>query len=304
MDLGAVGPGLAGTDLSRATGNVPLAALAMRPVAGGNSGALDDSVATLLSDGLSAPDIAKLIDLIERPLPAQETAQLQDLLRTFLSAAAEGDAVRALSALSEIVALDPSRPDVLRADPAIGAIRVSVDQFLDRHTTLARLDAVGRLEAAQEAGPSAPERLNGWDMRPETMLLIANRIFDSGGLANYVRAAELAQLVIDGSRWAPGLDGLPAGARELARIKSLTGRQGGVMSARLKSLWVRAPLLILLFAWLLLGVAGGFWSSLWQRFRLETWPGALAAIAFQVWGIGFLALIGYGFYARVRKVRF
>jgi hypothetical protein len=279
---------------------------------------LGDSVATLLSGSLSAPDIARLIGLIERPPPAQSAAQLQNLLETFVSAAAEGDAIRAVSALSEIVELDPSRPDILRADPAAAAIRASVDQFLDRHTMLTRMDAEGRLEqAAQSSGPSAPEKLPGWDMRPATMLDIANRILESGGLANYVRAAEMAQLVIDGSRWAPEFAGFPvappnsdrigwpgAAGRPHGTAGQAIRRVSGIASARLRILWARAPLLILLLSWLLLGIAGGCWSLLWQRFRLETWPGALVAVAFEVWGTGFLALVGFGFYAQLRKVRF
>jgi hypothetical protein len=316
MDVGAVGSGPADASTSRVAGGLSVAAPAAPPPTAGTAGLLDDSVSTLVTD-LSALDIAKLIDLIERPLPAEATAQLQDLLTAFVSAAVEGDAIRALSALSEIVALDPSRPDSLRADPTIASIRIGVDQFLDRHTTLARLDAEGRLEQAEQAAGSFPSgKLPGWDMRPANMLLIANRVFDSGGLPNYVRAAELAQLVIDGSRWAPGLAGIPVAAPDSARMNSLyaakqpggVARHGviraiGKMAARLGPLWLRAPLLVLLLAWLGLGIAGGLGSALWHRLWLETWPGFLAAIAFQVWGIGFLALVGFGFYARARKVR-
>jgi hypothetical protein len=309
MDLGAIGPGLGATTLSRVTGSNPPAALA--PVAA-EFAELGDSVTTLLQD-LSAPDIAKLIDLLERPLPTQDTAQLQDLLPIIVSTAAEGDAPRALSALSEIVALDPSCLDILRRDPAIAPIHASIDQFPDRRTTLARLDAEGRLEqAAHEAGSSGTDRLTGWDMRPVTMVLLANRIFDSGGLTNYVRAAELAQVVIDGSQWAPGAVSLPARAPGPARIKSLDAarrpsqavrRRSGRTSARLRPLWLRAPLLILLLVWLLLGIAGGCGSVLWHRFRPDAWPGSLVEMAFQAWGIGFLVLVIIGFLARVRKAR-
>jgi hypothetical protein len=312
MYPGAVGAGQASTGLSRVIDSVPLAALATPRLSTGKAESLGDSVATLLSDGVSAPDIARLIDLIESPLPAQAAAQLQDLLGTLVSSAAAGDVPAALNALSEIAALDPSRPNILRSDPAIASIRANVDQFLDHHTTLARLDAVGRMEqAAREADPSGDGRLPGWDMRPETMLVIANRIFDAGGLANYARAAELSQLIIDGSRWAPANISLPADALGAPR----TGRSGGAVrkamrlasggwSARLRSLWLRAPLLILLLAWLLVGIAGGGVSMLWHRLGVETWPGSLATLAFQVWGLGFLAMVAFGFYANVRKARF
>ena len=155
-------------------------------------------------------------------------------------------------------------------------------------------------------------------MKPQTMVTIANRIFDAGGLPNYVRAAELAQVVIDGSRWAPAvIDDPPAlpepaaarfrdaGARlrKMARQAKVEERDGQ-MPAILKRLWLRAPLLIVLLVWLLLGITAGLASMLWRRLWPETWPGPLVGFAFQVWGIGFLALVAFGFYARVRKVRF
>jgi hypothetical protein len=317
MELGAIGPGPAGAGLSQVTGSLPVAPLAAASAAAGAAETLGDSVAILLND-LSAPDMAKLIDMAGRPLPAKDAALVQDLVRTFLSAAGEVDVTRALAALSEIVALDPARPEMLRTDPAIQPIQASVDQFLDRYTTLAKLDAEGRLEqAAQQAGPSAPERLAGWDMRPASMVLIANQIFDAGGLANYLRAAELAQVAIDGSRWAPGYVSLPPEAPELAGMPLREGgkqpvatagqaarRAGGRIAARVRYVWSRAPLLILLLAWLLVGIAGGCGSLLWHRFRLETWPGSLVGTAFEIWGTGFLILVALGFLANVRKARF
>ena len=315
--LGAVGPGPAGANLSRVLGS-EAPAVSAPPFKAAEAGAtLGDSVSALANE-LSGADIVKLIDLIAGPVPPQDTAQLQDLLQTVFSAGAEGDVPRALEALGRIVALDPSQGNFVRTNPAIAPIQASVDQFLDRHTALARIDAEGRLEqAASQLGTSAPDRLTGWDMKPDTMVLIANRIFDSGGLANYMRAAELAQTVVDGSRWAPALVNLPTAISELTPGKSRYGdkpiagtaqetqpRKRGGMSALLRSLWLRAPLLILLVSWLILGIAGGCWSVLWRRFWLETWPGSLVEIAFQVWGTGFLALVALGFYAHVRKVRF
>jgi hypothetical protein len=280
--------------------------------------ALGDTVAALLQD-LSAADISRLIGLLGGRLPLQDSAPLQNLLHTFSSAAAAGDATRAVDALSQIVALDPARADLLRTSPVIEPVRASVDQYLDRHTMLAKLDAQGRLEqASQQAVPSASEKLSGWEMKPATMVTIANRIFDAGGLPNYVRAAELAQVVIDGSRWAPAVISLPPTAANLppvqlldagARLRKMVGQAGseglpgGQINEILRRLWLRAPLLIVLLAWLLLGITAGVGSLLWRQWWLETWPASLVAVAFQIWGIGFLALVAFGFYARVRKVR-
>lgn len=306
MDLGAIGPAAPGTSLSNVVAGGAPAALA-NALAAGAAEVLGDSVAILLQD-LSATDIAKLIEMIDRPLPAQDTARLQELVRTFLSAATEGDATRAAGALSKIAVLDPTRAETLRADPAMGSIRASVDQLLDRHITLAKLDAEGRLaQATQQANPALAERLAGWEMKPASMILIANRLFDSGGLANYVRAAELAQLVIDNSRWAPGSVNLapPELVRPPLRGISRRGlpRSSGGIAARVRALWSRAPLLVLLLSWLLLGVTAGGASLLWRRFWPETLPGSVVAIAYEVWGTGFLALVTFAFFARLRKVR-
>jgi hypothetical protein len=288
------------------------------PTSPGATEALGDTVAALLQD-LSAADISRLIGLLGGRLPLQDSAPLQNLLHTFSSAAAAGDATRAVDALSQIVALDPARADLLRTSPVIEPVRASVDQYLDRHTMLVKLDAQGRLEqASQQAVPSASEKLSGWEMKPATIVTIANRIFDAGGLPNYVRAAELAQVVIDGSRWAPAVISLPPTAANPApvqlldagaRLRKMVGQAGseglpgGQINEILRRLWLRAPLLIVLLAWLLLGITAGVGSLLWRQWWLETWPASLVAVAFQIWGIGFLALVAFGFYARVRKVR-
>lgn len=49
------------------------------------------------------------------------------------------------------------------------------------------------------------------------------------------------------------------------------------------NLCTRAPLLVLLLAWLIAGLCGAMSN---------------------VWALGFLAIVGFGFYARVRRVRF
>lgn len=314
MDLGPINPALGvvigGVSLSRVTGSAsapghPAVELAE---------ALGDFAATLLTD-LSAPDIDKLIDLIEGPLPDQDAAQLQNLQATFLSAAAEGDAALALGALGEIVALDPSRSDMLRASPAIEPIRVDVEQFLNRCANLARLDASGRLEQATHQAGTA-ERIAGWEMRPATMVQLAYRVFDAGGLANYMNAAELAQIVLNASQWVPSTADMAVGTTQAQRMKlpndaprpagtasRALRRAIGTMSARLRSVWRRAPLLILLLSWLLLGVVIGCGSLVWHRFGPDTWPGLVVEMAFQAWGLGFLALVALGFLAQLRKAR-
>jgi hypothetical protein len=70
-----------------------------------------------------------------------------------------------------------------------------------------------------------------------------------------------------------------------------------------RRLWQRAPLLVLLLSWLAVGLAGGL---LYAGLRLvipEAMPKPGDAAGFGLWGLGFLALVGLGFYARVRRIR-
>lgn len=56
-----------------------------------------------------------------------------------------------------------------------------------------------------------------------------------------------------------------------------------------RKLWLRAPLLALLVAWLVAGLVAAAFVPV--------------PTVFDVWALGFLALVGLGFYARVRSVR-
>ena len=75
------------------------------------------------------------------------------------------------------------------------------------------------------------------------------------------------------------------------------------MPARVEVLWRRAPLLVLLLAWLAIGTAAGLASLVQRKVWPDAWPPWLADAGFSFWGLGFLALVLFGFYARVRNVR-
>jgi hypothetical protein len=287
MDLGPIdithgdpGPAaIAGAAPARAGKPHPADSLDVRP----------DSVATHFGS-VSAADIAKLTELIGRSSSASAGAHLHELARS------------------------AGPPPI---DPIQDSTRSGLEQDPHRHAALARLDAEARLALAeQRVGLIALERLSGWQMRPETMVAIGHRIFDAGGPANYARAAMLAQIVIDGTRWAPGVNGVELAAQESVRAGSSDGSRPTRETPRasslwleriavlLRSLWLRAPLLVLLFSWFAIGITGGVGSLLWRKLWLSTWPGSLSALAFDTWGIGFLLLVLLGFYARVRHVRF
>jgi hypothetical protein len=76
-----------------------------------------------------------------------------------------------------------------------------------------------------------------------------------------------------------------------------------ISMAVLREIWDRAPLLVLMLAWLFVGVTGGVAFAIGIRVWPESPLIALGNFGFQVWGIGFLALICFGFYVRIRDRR-
>ena len=74
----------------------------------------------------------------------------------------------------------------------------------------------------------------------------------------------------------------------------------GRWAQRIGELWRRAPLLVLLLGWLAAGLLGGSSYATLQSWWPQPWLQPVFAPAFEIWGVGFLALIGFGFYSRVR----
>lgn len=65
-----------------------------------------------------------------------------------------------------------------------------------------------------------------------------------------------------------------------------------------RRLWTRAPLLVLLLGWLAAGLCTGTAAILFAA------SAAPVNAIFEVWAIGFLAIVCFGFYARVRSIQF
>lgn len=78
------------------------------------------------------------------------------------------------------------------------------------------------------------------------------------------------------------------------------GDMGNMLTALLGQLWRRAPLLVLMLAWLFAGGTGGVLFVMLSKISPESATIATGNSAFDLWGIGCLALVGYGFYMRVR----
>jgi hypothetical protein len=127
-------------------------------------------------------------------------------------------------------------------------------------------------------------------VEPGFVLSIANQFIETGQLANYLRAQELGRVVAswyDGPLAAGTLS--PADTRRLQRQEELRIRLAG-----LKRAWRRAPLLVLLTAWLAIGFTGGIVAMV---FRL---PEGETNTAFQLWGLGFPGLVVLQFVLTIR----
>jgi hypothetical protein len=316
MDVSPVGAGPAGINLARTSPSVPPASPGIKPEHTAAVPATVDNYASVVGK-LSESDIGRLIQILDPPRSPQTAAQLDSLLHATVVAASAGDVAQAVNHLGEMMALDASHAVAVVTEPRLDSIRANVEAILNQMASAAKLDAEGRIaEATQRSEAMALKKLADWDAAPETLLEIAACLLQSSGPANYLRAAVLAQAVIDASHWAPANASVST-ARPV-RSRFLPANDGGVFSAlsrgwnafrkaatpRIRVLWWRAPLLILLLSWLALGVAGGVVALLVRKYQPQSWSASLVNGGFELWAIGFLALVLFGFYMRVRNVRF
>jgi hypothetical protein len=204
---------------------------------------------------------------VEASSPPGDEVRAGELLRAAVEAAAAQNPGRALDLLRQLASLDPARAETLLSAPALESIRPGLEELLGQLTAAARLHAENRLaEATQKlAAATVTEPVkdtSAGEVRPEIFLLVAARLMEAGGLANYVRSAELSAASVDPSRWAPALQAEPP-------IDRPPGDWHG---------FLRLPIL----AWLALGIAsvGVCW---WLRY--DCMP-----IVCGVWAAGLLVL--------------
>lgn len=197
-----IGVGPAGMDLTQTSSLAPLAPVGTpERAAVGQSTA--DNYASVVS-GLSEADIARLIQILDQPVSPEVATQLDALLHVAIAAASVGDVIQAVNRLEAMIVLEPRYAVAVLSEPRLDTIRGDLETMLNRMVSFVKLDAEARLaEAAQRSEAIAPRKVADWDAAPETLAGIAHRLFESGGHANYVRAADLAQAVIDASHWAP-----------------------------------------------------------------------------------------------------
>ncbi|HLK46627.1 MAG TPA: hypothetical protein VKT49_00755 [Bryobacteraceae bacterium] len=312
-----VGSGLSGADLGRAGPVTP----APKVTAPSGTGLDSTAAGAALLQALSEPDLARLVAVLEPARNAPTAARINELVEAVMTAAAASDVERAVQEAAHLTALDPARVEALRAEPTLAPIRVQLDALLPRLGNVAKLDAESRIaEATQLVEQTRITALPEWDAPPETLLAIANRLLETGSYINAVQAAHVAQVVVDGARWAPAVSGVAApglsGVGSKPEVSPVSPR-GPILSAlreswrivsshapgRMAALWKRAPLLVLLLAWLAVGTAGGVASWMQQKIWPDAWSPGVSDAGFAVWALGFLALVLFGFYIRVRNAR-
>jgi hypothetical protein len=241
--------------------------------------------------GLSEADLAKLIRIVEPPVLQTAAARSAELFQRAASFAAAGDVTRALAGVAELARLDPRRAESAPSEPAFQKIRTEVDLLLARLRDVARLDAetrIGRAAAATESAALAA--LDDWDAPPRRLLQVAAHLLEHGGYASSLHAAQLAQSILDQAARVPPARS-PAG---LSAVRALR-RSWTSTIERVRTLWDRAPLLVLLLSWLVLGLTGAAVSAL---------SGISSPGLVELWATGFLGLVVFGFYMRVRNIRF
>ncbi len=242
-----------------------------------------DSVASFLATG----KIADLIAGIDQRRPIQSPEVIAELMRAAVSAAEQLDFVRALERLRELVAMDPERADTLADESELDTIRSEVEQLLRELAAAAQADAEQKLAGAHQALASDGAKLPEADQADlQTLLSVAVQLFETGRHASLVTAGDLAEVVMEQCGWTPA--GVPVWV-PVEVTSAVVMRAPG----RWENLWQRAPLPILLLAWLALGIAAAVPFAAIH----VGWP--VGGIALAIWAIGFVALVR--FYRRARR---
>ncbi len=261
---------------------------------------------------IAPADLAKLSPIL-RFSESAAPAPTDPALREAILAVEEGRFEQAIGFLASAITRDPSSADGLRERPEFAPIRASLDQLLNRVAQVSRIRAesdLARIEhSLDQAGwPKLPQ----WETRPEVLVRLARQFFDAGGYANYVRSAELAQTILQSAYWeafipqpqplSPAQQALIDNDLEapIAPAPPLWKTLYQEAPVVLRVLWQRAPLLVLFFAWLTIGSAAGLVYALIRAFSTAPSLRPLADTGFSLWALGFLCLVAFGFYARVR----
>jgi hypothetical protein len=252
-----------------------------------------DTVGHLLQQ-LSTPQIHHVLTSFDAQRFPQDAAVLDGLLRTAGSAAAHHDVPRALAALTEYVNRNPEHASTLSASLPLRPIQGEVLQLVHQITMDAKADAVRLITKASDAVDAAAKHLEKLDSGG--VLAVAERLVETGQLANYFRASELSQAVI--AFYARPVPEVAFDSDRGAKRGKPDSEKIGLVSR----LWGRVPLLVLLGGWLVLGAAGVTIMLLARAVGVELLSLSTTQAAFEFWGVGFLALVILQFWITVRGI--
>jgi hypothetical protein len=272
---------------------------------------------------LAVADLLKLTQILQPTLPAERAARVEQLVQEIAHAISEDRREWAVGRFIEAATSDPSRVDELLSRPDFESIRPNAEVLLNRLTNVAKMDAETKLTTAEQTMETGGwQKLAQWETAPEALIQIGHRLIEAGGYANYVRTAELAT-TLQAAYWSANVVDPPIQIANTAPLKdddTITKRRGAKgaslalayhawdlmrekLPIRVEALWNRAPLLIILGAWFGAGVMGLVFSSLVKAVWPDSWVVTASDFGFKLWSIGLLAIVGFGFWARVRKSR-
>lgn len=236
-------------------------------------GRAEDGVSHSLRD-LASPHITELLGRLEHARNSHDPQLFEGLLRNAVAAAGTHNVHEALSAIAGMAKLHPEHAAQLaHAEAGLAPIHAEVNHLFERLTAAARLEAVQTLAAATTVVPVK-------DLASISIIDTGERFLESGTFINYVRAAELGQVV-------------------LASYPGTTKARSSLSLRWLRTMWRRVPLLVLLAGWFVIGLIGGLVSLAGRT----AGSGPVSAAPVEIWAAGFLVLVGFQFVVTVRNIK-
>jgi len=272
---------------------------------------------------LAVSDLLKLTQILQPAMPPDRLLRVEQLIQETVQAIHEERREWAVGRFIEAATSDPSQADELRGKAEFEPIRANVDLLMNRLTNVAKMDAETKLAAAETVfETNGWQKLPHWETAPQALIQIGHRLIEAGGYANYVRTSELATN-LQSAYWAANvvppplpMTGSSASKKEDSRLKRKSAGEATLALAhyaweslrekvpmRVEALWERAPLLAILGAWFSIGLVAGVFSFLAKAVWPDSWIVPASDFGFKVWGVGLLAIVGFGFWARVRRPR-
>jgi hypothetical protein len=319
---GAAGAGVSEAKLTPTTGQSGPVAGAGEPSPSASTQQTVVNDTTVIRE-LAVADLSKLTQILQPVAPPEQVARVEHLVNETVHAINTDRREWAVGRFIEAVTTDPSRVDELRSKPEFEPIQANVEQLLVRLTNVAKMDAETKLGAAEQVLESAGwQKLPHWETAPQALLQIGHRLLEAGGYANYVRAADLAT-TLQTAYWGTNVIPPPLEISGAATIRKedtpLKRKSAGEATLALayygwqvlrekvpqqvEALWRRAPLLVIMGAWFSVGLVGGAVSFLAKEIWPDSWIVPASNFGFRIWGLGFLAFVGFGFWAQVRRPR-